>query len=154
MPKPAAFSSDFLKLTFNATAIANLASNTATAPATNITVALHTADPTTTAGAGTVGLQTASEAAYAGYARVNVVRTTGGWTVTTGAAPANSSSVVPLAAITFPQSSAAGTTITHFSVGTGTANYMLYSGTVTPNVAIGATGITPQLTVATTISET
>lgn len=133
--------SAILKLIFNATAWANYADNAASVPETNIICALHTADP---ADAGT---QSTSEAAYTSYARVNVARTTGGWTETTG-------SVSPVAAINFPASGASGTTVTHFSTGKsgGGASAILWSGTVTPNIAIGAAGITPQLTTATAIT--
>jgi hypothetical protein len=42
-----------------------------------------------------------------------------------------------------------------FSVGktSSGATDIFYSGTVTPNIAIGAAGITPQLTTATAITE-
>lgn len=141
MAKATAFANDILKLIFNATAIADLAENDTSSPATTLAVALHTADP----GAG--GTQATNEAAYTSYARVTVARTTGGWTASTAG------STSPVAAITFPASGASGTTITHFSVGTGVSNKMLYSGTVTPNIAIGAAGITPSLTTATTVTE-
>src|SRR4051812_7317439 len=81
--------SAILVLVFNATAWANYADNAASSPQTNIVVALHTADP------GEAGTQTTSEAAYTSYARVNVARTTGGWTETSG-------SVSPVANIDFP----------------------------------------------------
>jgi len=83
---------------------------------------------------------------------VAVARTTGGFTVT-------GSSVSPVAAITFPTTSAVGTgcTATHFSIGellTG-AGKIFYAGTITPNIVIPATtaGVIPQLTTATTITE-
>jgi hypothetical protein len=135
---------NILKLVFNATTWANYAINASASPETNIVVALHTADP------GDAGTQSTSEAAYGSYARVNVARTTGGWTAS-GTAPAQ---VVPVAAITFPASSGSGSTITHFSTGKsgGGATDILWSGTVTPNIAVGASGITPQLTTATSIT--
>lgn len=127
-----------MALLFNATAWANIADNAATSPNTQIACALHTADP---ADAGTM---TTSEAAYTSYARVNVNRNSGGWTVTGG-------SVSPVATIAFPASGAAGTTVTHCSVGKtgGGASAIHMAGTVTPNIAIGAAGITPQLSTAT-----
>lgn len=131
---------DFLKLIYNATAWADLAQDDGTSPAANITVALHTADP------GETGNQSTSEISYTGYSRVNVARTTGGWTVT-------NNSVSPVSAITFGQMTAGtGGTVTHFSTGSGVANYMLHSGTVTPNIVV-ANGVTPQLTTATAITE-
>lgn len=140
MSKGDTFENDLLKLIFNATAIADLAADDQSSPATTLTVALHTADP------GEAGTQLTSEAAYTNYARVTVARTTGGWTVTTN-------SVSPVANIDFPSSGAAGTTITHFSIGTGVSNKLLYKGTVTPNIAIGAAGIIPRLTTASTVTE-
>jgi hypothetical protein len=102
----------YLKMIFNATATANLMDNAAANPNTFLSVALHTADP------GDSGSQTTSEAAYTGYTRVFVARTTGGWTVS-GTAP---TSVSPFANIDFPMctSGAAGSTVvTYFSVGMG-----------------------------------
>lgn len=130
-----------LALIFNATAWANYADNAASVPQTQIAWALHTADP---ADAGT---QTTSEAAYTSYARVNVNRNSGGHTVTGG-------SVSPVANVDFPSSGASGSTVTHFSTGKtgGGATAILWSGTVTPNIAIGAAGIIPRLTTATTIT--
>lgn len=103
--KLSAFRNDLQKLFYNATAIANFADNAATAPITNIQVALHTAWP------GLAGDQTNGEIAYTGYARVAVARTSGGWTVTTN-------SVSPVAAVTFGQMSAgAGGTALYATTG-------------------------------------
>lgn len=133
-----------LALIFNATAWANMADNAATSPQTNIGVSLHTADP------GEAGTASTSEIAYTPYTRVNVARTSGGWTVS-GTSP---TTVNPVSAISFP----AGTG------GSGTASYMAaaksnaspptgaqaihMSGTVTPNIVCGS-GVTPQLSTAT-----
>ncbi len=128
-----------LALIFNATSWTGIAINHGT-PATTLTVALHTADP------GEAGTQSTSEVSYTGYARVAVARTSGGWTVT-------ANSVSPVATISFGQRSDVGSaTITHFSVGTGTGNVMLYSGTVTPNIVVSQ-GVTPQLSTSSTITE-
>ena len=139
MSKGNTFENDLLKLIFNAVDIGNLADDTVTAPATNLTVALHTADP------GEAGDQTTNEAAYTSYARVNVARTAGGWTVT-------NNSVSPAAIISFPAATGGSETITHFSVGTGTGDKLLYSGTVTANIVVSS-GVTPRLTTATAITE-
>lgn len=140
MSKGDTFENDVLKLIFNATAIADLAENDATSPATTLTVALHTGDP------GEAGTQATSETAYTGYARQTVARTSGGWTVT-------GNSVSPVANIDFPACTASpGGAITHFSVGTGVANKLLYKGTVTPNITM-AVGVIPRLTTASTITE-
>jgi hypothetical protein len=142
MAKDNTASNNLLKLIFNATAWANIADNTATSPATTITVALHTADP------GSAGTQATSEATYGGYNRITVPRTTGGFTAS------SAQSTSPVANITFPTSTnATANTITHFSVGTGVSNAKLYSGTVTPNIPITAVGQTPILTTASTITE-
>jgi hypothetical protein len=142
MSKGNTFENDWLKLIFNATAIANIADNAATSPLTNLQVSLHTADP------GEAGDQTTSETAYTGYARVAVARTTGGWTVTTN-------SVSPVANIDFGECTASpGAAITHFAVGTASsgAGKLLYSGTVTPNITM-AVGVIPRLKTTSTITE-
>jgi hypothetical protein len=135
---------NILKLIFNATTWANVAINDTTTPITQIAVALHTADP------GEAGTQTTSESAYSGYTRINVNRNTGGWTVA-GTTPTAAS---PVANIDFPSSGAAGTTITFFSAGKtgGGASDIYWSGVVSPSIAIGASGVIPRLTTASTIT--
>jgi len=132
---------NILKLIFNATAWANVAQNNATSPLTDIAVALHTADP------GDAGTQSTSEVTYTNYARVNVVRTTGGWTAS------SAGSTSPVANIDFPAGTGGSGTVTHFSVGKtgGGATEILWSGTVTPNIVTG-NGVTPRLTTASTIT--
>lgn len=129
-----------MALVYNATAWGNYADNAATSPETNIVVAMHTADP------GDTGTMSTSEAAYTSYARVNVARTSGGWTVTGG-------SVSPVATISFPAGTGGSGTGTHFSTGKsgGGAAAILWSGTVTPNITFG-NGVTPQLSTASTIT--
>lgn len=131
---------NLLKLIYNATAWANYADNAASTPQTNVHVGLHTADP------GDSGTMSTSESAYTSYARVNVARTTGGWTVT-------ANSVSPVATIAFPAGTGGSGTVTHFSTGKtgGGATDILLSGTVTPNIVTG-NGVTPQLSTATTIT--
>jgi hypothetical protein len=141
MSKSNVFENDWLKLIFNATAIANLADNAASSPLTNIYVSLHTADP------GEAGNQSTSEATYTGYARVAVARTAGGWTVT-------NNSVSPVANIDFPVATAGTNTITHFGVGSAVSGsgVLYYSGTLTPNISV-VSGVIPRITTATTITE-
>ncbi len=141
MSKSNTFENDWLKLVFNATAIANIADNAAASPLANLYVSLHTADP------GEAGDQTTSEVAYTSYARVAVARTSGGWTVT-------ANSVSPVATVGFPAGTGGAGTATHFGVGTASsgAGKLLYSGTITPSIVCG-NGITPQLTTASTITE-
>lgn len=131
---------NLLKLIFNATAWANYADNASTSPQTNVHTALHTADP------GDSGTMSTSEITYTSYARVNVARTSGGWTVT-------ANSVSPVATISFPAGTGGSGTATYFSTGKtgGGATDILFSGTVTPNIVTG-NGITPQLTTATAIT--
>lgn len=141
MGKGATFSNDLLKLIFNATGIANIADNAASSPLTNLQISLHTADPTA------AGNQSSNETAYTSYLRAAVARTTGGWTVSTN-------SVSPVATIAFPACTGSTSTITHFGIGTASSGSgkLLYSGTVTPNIAV-ANGVTPQLTTASAVTE-
>lgn len=139
MSKSNAFENSLLALVFNATAIADIAEDDTTSPATTLTVSLHTGDP------GEAGDMTTNEAAYTSYARVTVARTSGGWTVT-------GNSVSPVANIDFPQATGGTETITHFGVGSGVSNNLMYSGTVSPNISVSS-GVTPRLTTASTITE-
>lgn len=129
-----------MALIFNATAWANMADNAAATPQTNVAVALHTADP------GESGTMATSETTYTSYARVNVVRSNVGWTVT-------ANSVSPAANIDFPAGTGGSGTIAFFSTGKtgGGAAAIHLSGTVTPNVVAG-NGVTPRLTTATTLT--
>ena len=123
-----------LNLLFNNTDWANVGDaaglqNSATAG--SFYVALHTADPTD------AGNQTTSEASYTGYARVAVARTGGGWTV-------SGNQVSNTATVQFGECTAGSATVTHFSVGTGSAGAgsIIYSGALSASRAISA-GITP-----------
>lgn len=105
-------------------------------------VALHTADP------GEGGSQNTTEVTYTNYARVAIARSGALWTVATGSAS-------PASTISFPAGGVgAGSTATHFSVGTASsgAGKILYYGPITPNIVCGD-GVTPQLTTATAITE-
>lgn len=133
-----------MKLIFQAVAWANYADNAATTPQTNVGMSLHTADP------GEAGDATTSESAYTSYTRVNVARTTGGWTETTGA-------ITPVATIAFPACTASTSTVTHCAAAKSNATpptgaqAILWRGDVTPNISV-ANGVTPQLTTSTTFS--
>lgn len=141
------FELDILKLIFNGTAIANIADNAASSPLTNFYLSLHTADPTDAAASG----QSTNETTYTGYARVAVARTTGGWTCATAAGV---TTVVPVANISFGQCTAGTATITHVGIGTSAsgAGKLLFSGSLSPAIAV-ASGVVPQLTTASTITE-
>lgn len=119
MSKGNTFENDLMKLLYNATAIANIADNAASAPLTNLFVALHTADP------GEAGDQTTSEATYTSYARATVARTSGGWTVT-------NNSVSPVANIDFVAATGGSNVLTHFSVGVAVsgASKILHRGVI------------------------
>lgn len=135
-----AFENDILLLIFNGTTIADLAENDSTSPVTDLSVALHTADP------GEAGDQTTSEIAYTGYARVDVVRSNLGWTVT-------ANEVNPVDPIEFPiMTGGAGGTATFFSVGTGVSDKLLYRGAITPNITV-VNGVIPRLGTDTVIRE-
>lgn len=144
--KSAAFAGDILKLVFHATAIAGLADNDATSPLTQLSVALHTADP------GIGGNQSTSECAYTGYARLLVTRDASGWGIagddTTGW------TVKPAALLAFGQCTAGSETATHASVGIAGsgATKILYRGAISPTIAISNT-VTPELTTNTVIAE-
>jgi hypothetical protein len=135
MSKGDTFENDFLKLIFNATAIANIADNAATSPLTDLYVSLHTADP------GETGDQSANEATYTGYARVAVARTSGGWTVAANA-------VDNTAAITFGECTGGTNTLTHFAVGVASSGTtkILYKGALTASLNVSA-GIIPQFAI-------
>lgn len=141
MSKGNTFENDFLKLIFQATAIANIADNASSSPLTNLYVSLHTDDP------GEAGNQTTNEADYTSYERVAVARSEEGWTIT-------ENSVSPAADIEFPACTGGSNTITHFAVGTASSGpgKILYKGTVSPTIAV-TSGVTPKLTTSTAITE-
>lgn len=127
----------YLEAIFQAvfTAITGLLANAAT-PDTNLYVSLHTADPTAT------GSQTTSEAAYTGYARVAVARTSSGWSI-------SAETVSNVGAITFPAATGGSETETYVGVGTAStgAGVLLYVAPVTsPSGGLAVSnGITPSI---------
>src|SRR5262245_30730464 len=129
-----------LKLIYQAVAWANYADNAAASPQTNVTNALHSGDP---ADAGT---QTTSEVTYTSYTRVDVARSTTGWSEANG-------TVTPVSNIDFPAGTGGGGTASFWSTGKtgGGASAILWSGTVSPAIALGS-GVTPRLTTASTIT--
>ena len=89
-------------------------------------VSLHTADP------GSAGTQLTSEAAYTGYARVEIERDVTGWSVTTNHV-ANTSNIL------FPICTGAPVTVTHWSIGTvdtGGAGQIIYSGALVSSLGV------------------
>jgi hypothetical protein len=135
------FSADLLKLVFQAVALANIADVAASGPLANLYVSLHTADP----GAG--GSQNTSEAAYTGYARQPVVRTSSGWAI-------SSQTITPVADVTFGLCTAGSETETFFGIGTliSGAGKLLYWGALSPTIVV-ANGVTPIVKSTTSVTE-
>lgn len=142
MSKSDAFEAALLGLVFNGTAISGLADNAA-APAANLYLALHTADP------GDGGDQATSECAYGGYARVAVARDGAGFVVT-------GNSVSPAEDQDFPVCASGSEVATHWSVGrdaTG-GGLRLYSTALDAAVTITASpAVTPRLLASSVITE-
>lgn len=138
--KSTAYAVDILELIFQALPIPDLARDAAS-PTAFLYIGLHFAAPAT-------NFQDSNEATYTSYARVAVARTTGGWDVSAGGV------ATPDAQISFPAATGGSDSIEFFSVGTeatGTTA-LLYSGPVLPIIAV-SNGVTPVLTVATSITE-
>jgi len=134
-----------LDLLFNNTAFANVGDTAGLQPSAttgSFWVSLHTADP------GASGNQTTNEISYTGYARVSVARTSAGWVRT-------SNTYDPTAPITFGACTAGSGTVTHAGIGTASSGtgHLLWSGPVTPNIAVSS-GITPELETSSTITIT
>jgi hypothetical protein len=140
MSKSNTMENNLLKILFQAVSWSPIATQHGSG-ITSLRLSLHTSDP------GEAGDQTTNETSYGAYARVSVGRTTTGWKVTGNVA-------YPRAAVSFPQATSGTATITHFGIGTATSGtgQLLYSGTVTPNIAIAA-GVTPSLTTGSSITE-
>lgn len=135
MPKSTDACNKILNLMYRATAWANVADNAASAPLTNVPVALHT--ETLTAATNS---QAENEVAYTNYARQNVARSTG-WTAASGGSISNA------ALLQFPQSGATGATLAAVSTGVATsgATAVWHYGTLNSPITIGASAsITPQ----------
>ena len=130
MAKGNTFINDLLLLIFQNTNIALIGDATGLRGSTavgSLYCALHTADP------GAAGSQVTSEAAYAGYARVAVARTTGGFTVT-------SQSVTLAAQVNFAQAPTSATDVLMFwslGVAASGASKALYSGPIGSNLGVG-----------------
>lgn len=132
MSKSNATETALLALIFNATTFADIAEDDTTSPATNLYVSLYTSDP------GEAGTQSTNECAYGSYARVAVVRSAVGWTVSGNLA-------TNAALIQFPSCTSGSETATHFGVGVSSAGagVLLYSGALSASLAISS-GIQPQ----------
>lgn len=99
---------------------------------TDFYLSLHTADP------GEAGNQTTNECAYGSYARIPVVRTSSGWTV-------SGNQAVNAALAQFAEASSGSETITHVAIGTASsgAGQIVVSGALNASRAV-STGIQPQ----------
>ena len=138
------FINDYLKLVFNNIAIPLVGDAGGLQPSVGVGslyVSLHTADP------GVAGTQSTTEAAYTGYARVAVARSSAGWTIT-------GQSVSPTAVVQFPPGTAGGETCTFACVGTAASGVgkILYRGALTPSIVTG-NGVTPQVPITSTLTE-
>lgn len=127
-----------LQLILQNVAMANVGNTGGLQPSSaagSLYIALHTASPAVG------GNQSTNEAAYTGYARVAVVRSSSGWTVS-GDAYSNT------AAINFPACTGGSETETYFSVGTAAsgAGEVLLFGALTSSLAVSS-GITPSFAV-------
>ena len=125
-------SNSILQLVFNATPWSNMALNATGSVASSLYVSLHTADP------GTGGSQTTNETSYTNYARIPVVRTSAGWTVT-------NNTVTNAALIQFASCGASGATLTYVAVGTGSVGpgLVLWSGPIGASLTV-SNAIQPQ----------
>jgi hypothetical protein len=142
--KSSAWANALLLLLFQNTNAANIGDATGlrgSSTAGSLYWSLHTADP------GPSGNQSTSEIAYTSYARVAGARSSGGFTVTTN-------SCSPAAAVNFPTGTGGSGTAAYFGIGTAVSGtgILLYSGPISPTIATGS-GVTPQLTTATAITE-
>jgi len=130
----------YLKLIFQNIAMANVGDASGIQPsatAGSLYIALYTSDPT--------DADTGTEANYTGYARVGVVRSVAGWTV-------SGNTVTNAETITFPISTGGTNLITHFGIrtastggdliGSGTATNITFTSGDTPKYNIGDITIT------------
>jgi hypothetical protein len=132
MSKSNTTENDLMKLIFQKTLPAYLGTLATTGNA-NLYLALHTDDP------GEGGSQTTDEADYTDYARVEVVRSSAGWTITDNQAENKE-------LVQFPLCGGGTNLVTYVSVGTEdspAAGQILYSGLLNDGRTISA-GIQPQ----------
>lgn len=132
MAKHNTFINELLALIYKGTAIANLADNAASSPATDLYIAFHSADP------GVGNSQSSNEISYTGYARVAVPRSALGWTTALQQA-------VNAAQIQFGLCTAGSATAAYVSIGTGSsgATRVIVSGALSSSLAISV-NIRPQ----------
>lgn len=129
----------FLTLLFNNTNWANIGDATGLRGATasgSYYLALHTADP------GEAGDQTTSEATYTSYARVAVLRTGAGFTI-------SGNTVTNAVLVQFPQATGGSNILTYWSVGVATsgASQIIISGALVSSLTV-SNGIQPQFAIS------
>lgn len=144
MSKSNAWETALLQLLFENSNAANIGDATGlrgSSTAGSLYFSLHTASP------GETGDQTTNEVAYTSYARVAVARSTSGWTVTGNAVAVD-------ADVVFPAGTGGSGTATHWGLGTASsgAGVLLYYGAISPSIVTGS-GVTPQLTAGTVVTE-
>lgn len=125
MAKSTVNNNSTLLILFNGITFDNMAINASVSPLTNLYIALHTASP------GVGGVQSTNETSYTDYARVAVIRSSAGWTV-------SGNQVSNTATILFPVCGVTGAVVTHVTVGeslTG-AGRIFYINTLTIPVTI------------------
>lgn len=137
----------WLQLLFNKVDITGLASGTISGQLANLYLSLHTGDPDSAANS-----QALNETTYPSYARMPLVRTSTGWTIT-------GSVVKPTSIVNFPTSTAGtqGSPITYVGIGTdptaGVAGKLLFSGSLSPSITM-AEGVIPQILTTSSVTET
>lgn len=130
------FENGLLDLIFTNVAVANVGDASGLQPsatAGSFYASLQTANP-----AETVTSQATSEAAYTGYTRQAIARSTSGWTVASGVCDND-------AAITFGQSSTGPESETHFGLGSASsgAGNLFMTGALAATLVVN-NGINPQ----------
>jgi hypothetical protein len=144
MSKTNDWENDLLLLVFQNTNAANIGDATGlrgSSTAGNLFISLHTSDP------GEAGNQSTNEIAYTSYARVQLARTSGNFTVTGNA-------VAFAANVDFPAGTGGSGTATHFGIGVATsgATKLLYKGALSPSIVCG-NGVTPRINAGTVVTE-
>ena len=144
MSKSNDFENDLMLLVFQNANAANIGDATGlrgSSTAGNLFISLHTSDP------GEAGNQSTNEIAYTSYARVQLARTSGNFTVTGNA-------VAFAANVDFPAGTGGSGTATHFGIGVATsgATKLLYKGALSPSIVCG-NGVTPRINAGTVVTE-
>jgi hypothetical protein len=144
MSKSNDFENDLVLLVFQNANAANIGDATGlrgSSTAGNLFISLHTSDP------GEAGNQSTNEIAYTSYARVQLARTSGNFTVTANA-------VAFAANVDFPAGTGGSGTATHFGIGVATSGStkLLYKGALSPSIVCG-NGVTPRINAGTVVTE-